>query len=76
MSAGRGRTRVVTKLHLIRKALKTGPRWYVYAWRGERRGGFHACCQLEGGLEWRESATPALALCAASLRAMAGEGRP
>jgi len=34
MSAGRGRTRVVTKLHLIRKALKSGPRWYVYAWRG------------------------------------------
>lgn len=34
MSVGRGRTRVVTKLHLICKRLKSGPRWYVYAWRG------------------------------------------
>lgn len=34
MSAGRGRTRVVTKLHVLCKRLKTGPRWYVYAWRG------------------------------------------
>lgn len=34
MSNGRGRTRVVTKLHIIRKALKTGDRFYVYAWRG------------------------------------------
>jgi len=34
MNSGRGRTRVVTKLHLICKRLKTGPRWYVYAWRG------------------------------------------
>jgi integrase len=24
----------VTKLHVIRKQLKTGPRYYVYAWRG------------------------------------------
>lgn len=34
MSSGRGRTRVVTKLHVICKRLKDGPRWYVYAWRG------------------------------------------
>lgn len=34
MNNGRGRTRVVTKLHLICKPLKAGPRWYVYAWRG------------------------------------------
>ena len=34
MNAGRARTRVVTKLHIIRKALKTGARYYVYAWRG------------------------------------------
>lgn len=34
MRAGRGRTRIVTKLHVIRKSLKTGPRFYVYAWRG------------------------------------------
>lgn len=34
MIAGRGRTRVVTKLHVIGKHLKAGPRWYVYAWRG------------------------------------------
>jgi len=34
MSAGRGRTRVVTKLHVIRKTLKSGSRFYVYAWRG------------------------------------------
>ena len=40
--------------------------------RGERRGGYHACCQLEGGLDWREGATPALALTAAALRALAG----
>ena len=24
----------MTKLHIIRKSLKTGPRFYVYAWRG------------------------------------------
>ena len=34
MSAGRGKTRIVTKLHIIRKRLKTGDRYYVYAWRG------------------------------------------
>lgn len=34
MSAGRGRTRVVTKLHVIRKSLTSGARYYVYAWRG------------------------------------------
>lgn len=34
MSVGRGRTRVVTKLHIICKRLRTGPRYYVYAWRG------------------------------------------
>lgn len=34
MSGGRGRTRVVTKLHVTRKRLTTGDRYYVYAWRG------------------------------------------
>jgi len=34
MSGGRGRTRIVTKLHLVRKPIKAGQRWYVYAWRG------------------------------------------
>lgn len=34
MSAGRGRTRVVTNLHVMPKRLKTGIRYYVYAWRG------------------------------------------
>lgn len=34
MTAGRRRTRVVTKLHLVSKRTKTGRRWYVYAWRG------------------------------------------
>lgn len=34
MRSGRGKTRIVTKLHIIRKSLKTGPRYYVYAWRG------------------------------------------
>lgn len=33
MNAGRRRTRIVTKLHIICKRLKTGPRYYVYAWR-------------------------------------------
>lgn len=45
--------------------------------RGENRGGFHACCQLQGDLDWREAATAPLAICAASLRARAlaaGEG--
>lgn len=34
MNAGRERTRVVTKLHVVKKATKAGPRYYVYAWRG------------------------------------------
>lgn len=36
---------------------------------GEERGGFHACCQLDGPMVWHEAATPALAICAAALRA-------
>lgn len=32
---------------------------------------FHACCQRTGPLDWREAATPALALTAAALRARA-----
>jgi hypothetical protein len=41
--------------------------------RGEHRGGFHACCQREGALDWREAATPSLALVAAALRATAAQ---
>lgn len=29
----RKRTRIVTGLHPVRKNLKSGPRWYIYAWR-------------------------------------------
>jgi len=39
--------------------------------RGKQQGGYHACCQIEGSLDWREGATPALALTAAALRAQA-----
>ncbi len=38
--------------------------------RGEKRGGFHACCVASGGLVWHEATTPALALTAACLRAL------
>lgn len=31
---GRRRTRIVTHLHPVRKRLKHGSRWYIYAWRG------------------------------------------
>jgi len=41
--------------------------------RGESRPGFHACCQLDGPLDWREGATAPLALCAAALRAKAAQ---
>lgn len=34
MTAGRRKTRVVTKLHPVKKRVKTGDRWYIYAWRG------------------------------------------
>lgn len=34
MSGGRGRTRIVTRLHIVSKRLRTGVRHYVYAWRG------------------------------------------
>lgn len=34
MTDGRRRTRVVTGLHIVSKARKSGVRWYVYAWRG------------------------------------------
>ena len=44
--------------------------------RGEVHGGYHACCQLEGGLDWREGATPALAMTAAALWALAKEPTP
>lgn len=29
-----GKTRIVTRLHLVEKPRKHGSRWYVYAWRG------------------------------------------
>lgn len=38
--------------------------------RGEKRGEFHACCVRQGPLVWHEGITPALALCAAALRAL------
>lgn len=50
-----------------------GAFWSV-TMRGEHRGGYHACCQMDGPLDWREGATPALALTAASLRAIANGG--
>lgn len=34
MTGGHGKTRIVTKIHVVRKSLKSGPRYYVYAWRG------------------------------------------
>lgn len=39
--------------------------------RGENRGGFDACCQIEGPMVWHTGATPAIALTAAALRAHA-----
>lgn len=41
--------------------------------RSERRGGFSACCVHSGPLEWSTAATPALALTASCLKAMAME---
>lgn len=32
--SGSGKTRYVTKLHIVKKPLKGGARYYVYAWRG------------------------------------------
>jgi hypothetical protein len=37
--------------------------------RGEKRGGYHACCVLEGPLEWHDGPTPAEALIEAITRA-------
>lgn len=34
MTAGRRRTKIVTRLHVVSKPIATGKRWYVYAWRG------------------------------------------
>lgn len=33
-ATGRKRTRIVTHLHPVRKRLRHGSRWYIYAWRG------------------------------------------
>jgi hypothetical protein len=54
------------------KLLPKGCFWAI-TMRGVKRGGYHACCQLSGDLDWREAKTPALALLAAICRAM-GEG--
>lgn len=34
MTAGKRRTRIVTKLHIVSKPTRFGKTWYVYAWRG------------------------------------------
>lgn len=34
LTAGSRKTRVVTKIHIVKKPRKQGPRFYVYAWRG------------------------------------------
>lgn len=34
MTAGKRKTRIVAGLHIVRKPLKYGDRYYVYAWRG------------------------------------------
>ena len=34
MTAGRHKTHIVTGIHIVRKPLKHGDRFYIYAWRG------------------------------------------
>lgn len=34
LTDGYRKTRIVTRLHIVKKPRNGGPRWYVYAWRG------------------------------------------
>lgn len=51
--------------------LKPDDHYWSLVMKGDETGGFTACCQREGQMVWHDAATPALALCAAFLRARA-----
>ncbi|QQN73922.1 hypothetical protein [Croceicoccus sp. YJ47] len=38
--------------------LVPGEAFWSITMRGEVRGGYHACCQIKGPLDWREAPTP------------------
>lgn len=56
-------------------AMQLVPEWCFWALNMAGDGsGFDAMCQDDGPVKWTRAATPALALCAASLRARISKG--